>query len=145
MTAPEFVFEGQTLQITRRSLVAKCEFFLEKPNLLSTPYQVRSPVSETSFRVFLAEMEGATTEIVMGNVLDVESLTKGFQFAELGRQVAEFISRHPHVDIIPLKSAIADLEGHLAGRDRELCLLTEANGPNRTCSARASRERSTKS
>jgi hypothetical protein len=78
--------------------------------------------------VFLAAMEGATTEIAMGTVLDVESLTKKFQFVELGRQVAEFISQHPHVDVILLKSAIADLEGQLAARDWELCLLTKANG-----------------
>jgi capsule polysaccharide export protein KpsE/RkpR len=63
----------------------------------------------------------------MGNVLDLESLTKEFQFAELGRQVSEFLSQHPHVDVIRLKSAIADLERRLAGQDRELCQLTEAN------------------
>jgi chromosome segregation ATPase len=78
--------------------------------------------------VFLAAMEGATTEIGMGNVLDLESLTKEFQFAELGRQVAEFLPQHPHVDVIRLKSAVADLERHLARQDRELCQLAEANG-----------------
>jgi hypothetical protein len=145
MAAVELVFEGQTFQIPRRSLVATCELFIENVNLLSTPYQIRSHVSETSFRVFLAAMEGATTEIGMGNALDLESLTKEFQFVELGRQVAEFILQHPHIDVIPLKSAIADLWRRLAGQDRELCLLTEANGPNRTRSSRACGERSTKS
>jgi oligoendopeptidase F len=109
-------------------LVATCELFVKKPNLLDTPYQVRSQVSETSFRMFLAAMEGATTEIGMGNALDLESLTKEFQFVELGRQVAEFLSRYPHIDIIRLKSAIADLEEHLARQDQELCQLTKANG-----------------
>jgi chromosome segregation ATPase len=85
-------------------------------------------VSETSFRVFLAAMEGATTEIGMGNALDLESQTKEFQIVELGRQVAEFISQQRHIDVIPLRSAIADLEGHLARHDRELCQLAEANG-----------------
>jgi hypothetical protein len=49
MAAAELVFEGQMFQIPRPSLVATCELFLEKPNLLSTPHQVRSQVSETSF------------------------------------------------------------------------------------------------
>jgi hypothetical protein len=109
-------------------LVATCELFADNRNLLGTPYQVRSQVSETSFRVFLAAIEGATTEIGMGNALDLESLTKEFDFVELGRQVAEFVSQHPHIDVIPLKSAIADLRRRLVGQDQEFCLLAEANG-----------------
>jgi predicted nucleic acid-binding Zn-ribbon protein len=77
--------------------------------------------------VFLVAIEGAT-EIVIRNALDLESLTKEFQFVKLGRQVAEFISHHPHIDVIRLKSAIADLQSRLAGQDRELCLLTQASG-----------------
>jgi hypothetical protein len=57
--------------------------------------------------MFLAAIEGVTTEIGMGNVLDLESLTKEFEFAELGRQVSEFLSQNPHIDVIRLKSAIA--------------------------------------
>jgi hypothetical protein len=128
MAAAELVFESQTFQIARRSLLATCELFLEKPNIPSAPYHVRSQALETSFRVFLAAMEGATTEIGMGNALDLESLTKEFQFVKLGRQVAEFISQHPHIDVIRLKSAIADLRRRLAEQDRGLCLLTESNG-----------------
>jgi hypothetical protein len=127
MAAAELVFKGQIFQIPRRSLVATYELFLERPNLLRTSYKVRLQVSETSFRVFLAAIEGAA-EIGMENALDLESLTKEVQFVELGRQVAEFISQHPHIDVIPLKSAIADLRRRLAGQDRELCLLARANG-----------------
>jgi hypothetical protein len=58
MTTSEVVFEGQMFQIARRSLVATCELFLENPNLLSTPYRVRSRASETHFRLFLAAIEG---------------------------------------------------------------------------------------
>jgi uncharacterized caspase-like protein len=65
----------------------------------------------TSLRVFLAAMEGATTEIGMGNALDLESVIKQFQFVELGRQVAEFLSQHPHIDVIPLKSANTEAAG----------------------------------
>jgi hypothetical protein len=67
-------------------LVATCKLFLENLNLnlLSTPQQVRSLVSEKSFRVFLAAIEGATTEIGMGNALNLESLTQEFHFVELG-------------------------------------------------------------
>jgi hypothetical protein len=63
----------------------------------------------------------------MGNALDLESLTKEFRFVELGRQVAELISQHPHVEVIRLRSAIAPLEAQLARQDRELCQLAEAN------------------
>jgi hypothetical protein len=93
-------------------------------------------------------MEGATTEIGMGNALDLESLTNEFHFLELGRQVAEFLSPRPHIDAIRLKSAIADLRGWLAAQDRELCLVAEASGRARAeqdSQLEACGERSTKS
>jgi hypothetical protein len=44
MAAAELVFECQTFQIPRRSLLATCELFLKKPNMVRTGYQVRSQV-----------------------------------------------------------------------------------------------------
>jgi hypothetical protein len=84
MAANQLVLEGQTFQIARRSLVARCELFLENPNLLSTPYHVRSRASEAHFPLFLAAIEGATTEIGMDNAINLESLSAEFQFIELG-------------------------------------------------------------
>jgi hypothetical protein len=63
---------------------------------------------EAHFRLFLAAIEGVTME----NPIDLQLLSSEFQFVELGRQVAEFISQHPHVEIIRLKSATADLQRH---------------------------------
>jgi hypothetical protein len=37
------------------------------------------------FRLFLAVIEGATTEIGMENAMDLESLSREFQFVDLGR------------------------------------------------------------
>jgi hypothetical protein len=85
------VHDGARLRGTkvgRRSLAASCELFVENPNLLSTPYEVHSSASEGHFRVFLAAIEGATAEIGMENVIDLESLSSEFQFVELRRQVA---------------------------------------------------------
>jgi hypothetical protein len=67
------------------------------------------------------------TEIGMENTIDLESLSTEFQFVELGRQVADFVSQHPHVEVVRLKSAILDLQRQLAGQNRELCQLTGAN------------------
>jgi hypothetical protein len=64
----------------------------------------------------------------MENALDLESLSREFQFVDRGRQVAEFVSRHPQVEAIWPKSAIPDLQRQLVGHDRELRLLAEANG-----------------
>jgi hypothetical protein len=88
MTTAKLVFEGQTFQIAWRSLVATCELFLEDPDLLKRPYRVRSRASETNFRLFLAAIEGATTESGMENAMDLESLSWEFQFLELGRRFA---------------------------------------------------------
>jgi hypothetical protein len=126
MTAAELIFEGQTFRIERRSLVAASELFLVDPDLLKKPYRVRSRASETHFRLFLAVIEGATTEIGMENAIDLESLSTEFQFVELGRQVGEFVLQHPHVEVVRLKSAILDLQKPLAGQNRERCQLAEA-------------------
>jgi hypothetical protein len=100
MATNQLVLEGQMFQISRWSFVATCELFLENPNLLITPYQIRSQVSEAHFRIFLAAIEGVTAEIRMENAIDLQSLSSEFQFVEFGRQVAEFTSQHPHVEII---------------------------------------------
>jgi hypothetical protein len=68
----------------RRSLAATCKQFVECPDLLISPDKVLSRASEAHFHVFLVAVEGATTEIEMENVIDLESLIKEFQFVEVG-------------------------------------------------------------
>jgi hypothetical protein len=65
--------------------------------------------------VFLVAIEGATTEIGMENAISLKSLTVEFQFIELGWRVGEFVSQHPYVEVVRLKSAITDLQRRLAG------------------------------
>jgi hypothetical protein len=88
----------------------------------------------------MAAIEGATTEIGMGNALDRETLTEKLQFLGLGRRVGKFVSQHSHVAVVRLKLAMADLQRRLVGQDRELCRLAEVNGRrrSRTFSLRAS-------
>jgi hypothetical protein len=109
--------------------------------LLTKPYQVRSQVSEAHFRLFLMAIEGATTEIGMENATDYESLSTEFHFVKLGRQVREFISQHPHVEVVRLNSAIADMQRRMAGQNRELCQLAEANGLARAAGGPAGSDR----
>jgi hypothetical protein len=104
--------EGERLQIARRSSVAPCEVFLENPNFLSTSHEVRWRASEVRIRLFLAAIEGATTEIGMANAIDVKSLSSEFQFVKL----------------IRLPSAMSGLPRQLARQNRELGQLAEANG-----------------
>jgi hypothetical protein len=86
MPTNPLVLEGQTFQIVRRS-----------------------QVSEAHFRLFLAAIEGATTEI------DLESLSGKFQFVELGRHVSEFISQPPHVEVVRLKPACSNWKKRIGG------------------------------
>jgi hypothetical protein len=55
------------------------------------PREVRSRASEAHLRLLLAVIEGATTEIGMEHAIDLESLSRAFQFVELGRQVGNSI------------------------------------------------------
>jgi hypothetical protein len=128
MTTAELIFEGQTFQIARRSSIATRELFVENPNLLSTPYRVDSRASDRRFRLFVAAIEGATTEIGTKNAINVESLSGEFQFLELGRQIREFISQRPHVEVAVLQSTTSDLQKQLAGQNREVCQFAEADG-----------------
>jgi hypothetical protein len=59
---------------------------------------------------------------------DLESLSSEFQFVEFVRRVREFVSQHPHVEVVRFKSAILDLQRRLAGQNRDLCQFAEANG-----------------
>jgi chromosome segregation ATPase len=76
-------------------------------------------------------IEGAKMQIGIENAIDVESLSREFQFVEVERQVRELVLQHPHVEVVRLKSAISDLQRQLAGQNRELCQLAEANGRSR--------------
>jgi chromosome segregation ATPase len=67
-------------------------------------------------------------EIGMESAIDLESLSSEFQFTELGGRVGEFVSQHPHVEIVRFKSAITAMQRGLAGQDRELYHLAEARG-----------------
>jgi hypothetical protein len=87
MSIFDLLFEGQTFQIARRSLAATCKLFGENSKLLEKPYEIRSRASEGHFRLFLAAIEGATTEIGMENAIDLASLSSEFQFVELRQQV----------------------------------------------------------
>jgi uncharacterized protein YhaN len=115
MSDAELVFDGQTFQIARRSFAATYELFAENIQLLAKAYEVRSHVSEAHFRLFLAAMEGTATEIGMPNAIALKSLSSEFQFLE----------------VVPLGSAVSDPQMQLAGQDRELCQLVEANGRSR--------------
>jgi hypothetical protein len=104
------------------------ELFDESRRRPEKPDGVRSRTLEVHFWLFQAVTEGATTEIGMENSRNLKWLSREFQFVELGRQVGAFVSQHHHVEAVPLKSANSDLQKQPAGQNRELCLLSEANG-----------------
>jgi hypothetical protein len=79
----------------------------------------------------VAVIERAATEIGMENAIDLESLSREFQFVELGWQGGDFVSQHPHVDALRLKSVISDPQRQPAGQNLEFCQLAEANGRSR--------------
>jgi hypothetical protein len=81
----------------------------------------------------------------MENAIDLVSLSREFQYVEVARHVGEFLLQPPHVEVIRLQSAISDLQRQLAGQNREVCQLAEANGRIGTRSLRVCGERSTKS
>jgi hypothetical protein len=112
----EVVFEGQTFQIARRYDGSARELFDESRRRPEKPDGVRSRTLEVHFRMFQAAIEGATVEIGMENSRNLEWLSREFQFVELRRQVGEFVSQHPHVEVVRLKSAMSDPQRRMGGR-----------------------------
>jgi hypothetical protein len=144
MFTTEVVFEDQTFAIARRALATTCELFVANPRLAEKPYRVRSRASEAHFRLFLAAIDGDPMEITVENALDLESLSREFQFVELGRQVGEFISKHPHVEVPGLSRRLWTCRGSwrsTVGSSGCLQRRMGGRGQRRTRSLRACRER----
>jgi hypothetical protein len=140
MSTAEVVLEGETFHMARRSLMLSCELFAENLRLLEKPYRLRSRASEAHFRLFLPAIEGATMEIGMETAIDIESLSRELQFVELGRQVDEFASQHPHVEVVRLNWRLWTCRGSWRGTiGSSACFQTRTNGRgrSRTCSLRA--------
>jgi hypothetical protein len=87
----EVVHEGRTFSIPRLSLMASCEIFKDDPTLLASPYQVKSNVSDATFGLFVAAIEGSDPVISHENSAELALLCDEFGFQVLGDKVQDFV------------------------------------------------------
>jgi hypothetical protein len=52
------LFGGALISVLRRGLLKNCETFQDNPDLLKSPYRLRSAVGDDSVRTFLAALSG---------------------------------------------------------------------------------------
>jgi hypothetical protein len=118
----------QTLQVSAKLLVQKCDLFGDDPTLTTFPYEVRSQVSLTDFRAFISALEGKTVTINNGNIRGLARLCEELHFRELAAQVSQFRESEEFKEEGTLKDfearkRLAALEERIQRRDCEIAAL----------------------
>jgi hypothetical protein len=75
-----------------RKLLMNCNLFDTHPELLATPYSVKSSVSPDVLQLFLDALQGNAIEITHRNHTELDQLSTEFGFAPLSEQLAKFDS-----------------------------------------------------
>jgi hypothetical protein len=77
------------ITVPRRRAMNKCNLFENNQALLASPYRVKSPVTLTIFREFVAELERNAVAITNTNFRRLQQLPKGFGFDDLTVKLLE--------------------------------------------------------
>jgi hypothetical protein len=128
----ELVLDEQRFAVPMIPLIANCHLFQENRILISQPnYRVQYRVSVSSFRLFIAAINGS--EIL---IRDLIFLSTELKFAGLLITLSEWRSVHAPADSTAALSGLADTIGWLrhdirvvkaesAGWERVLCMVEE--------------------
>jgi hypothetical protein len=92
------VLNGKRISVSMVMLVARCQLFQARPELLSKPYNVESGVSLDSLRVLLDALDGVVVEISDANVRDLSLLCDEFKFTALAKTVGDWQAQRPPID-----------------------------------------------
>jgi hypothetical protein len=88
MTVVELVLRSHTFRVQRLLLITKCRTFQTNESLLAECYRVRSDVSVSVFRIFVAAIDGATPKIAGENISGLRLLCDEFGFIDLLRRLS---------------------------------------------------------
>jgi hypothetical protein len=133
------VLNGEPIDVSIVSLMAKCHLFQTKPGLLGEPYRVESRVSSDSLRVFVGAIAGAAAEISDANIRDLSQLCDEFKFIEFATTVGNWQAEHPLIDPVirrELDLVRAALEERLESQTRMSLTLQDKHEKLRDTVAR---------
>jgi hypothetical protein len=103
------------IQRAKAMLLNGCDVFLQHSDLLTKPYEVGSRVDAGTFRVFVEAIGGSRVTITDSNLFNIEALGEEFAFASVSRQVGEWLSEHPSVDVYS-RRVIVNLKATIEGQ-----------------------------
>jgi hypothetical protein len=80
----------QRFQVLEKLLIQKCDLFKDNPSLTTSPYIVRSHVSQSDFGTFVSALEGSSVPLTKDNMGGLSLLCEEFQFGELSECLSQF-------------------------------------------------------
>jgi hypothetical protein len=102
----------------------KCDLFQKNPSLLVSPYQLQSPVSLSTFRLFISTLSGTPITITDANFPELLQLSEEFGFTEIASKLSEFRPSPPPKQT-DTRRRIATLEEKAEQHDRLLAVFQD--------------------
>jgi serine/threonine protein kinase len=117
------VLNGVSRPVPRQKLISSCTAFAPNPDLLKSPYTIRSRVSGPAFATFVDALEGRPVAITASNMEDLLLLCGEFGFdpflSEVRRSIGLFAAT--------FLGRVQDIESRLLQQERQLVRLTSEN------------------
>jgi hypothetical protein len=125
------VHPRETLKVPVRTLMIKCNLFIDDPVLAAAPYSVRAPVSVDDFRQFVWALEGQNVEVTNANIGGLSLLCDEFRFEALSELLSAFRQSAEFRGVVTMKDPeallrLSALEERLLQRDDDFAALTDA-------------------
>jgi hypothetical protein len=90
MAKVTLIHPQQRVDVSGRTLVQQSDLFADDLTLTNSPYTLKSQVSLTVFRDFVAALEGQTVTITNDNFSGLSQLCDEFRFRALAARLSQF-------------------------------------------------------
>jgi hypothetical protein len=123
----QLILNGSKFSHGKRQLILQCTLFENHPNLLDSPYSVRSRVSASSFESFLSSVDGTPIAITASNYTDLMTLSAELSYSGLRESLSAFdpSQAHCHPESLKLLSRITLLEEERISQNRANAVLQD--------------------
>jgi archaellum component FlaC len=111
MSSIMLVHLEETVTVPTLQAMTKWNLFQNNPTLLTSPYQIQSPVSLSIFREFISAFEGKAVEITDATISGLYELCEELGFKEFEQKLSEF---HPSMSLEETEAEDSDPHGRIA-------------------------------
>jgi uncharacterized coiled-coil protein SlyX len=114
MAIVALIHPQERVEVLSRLLVRKSDLFADNPTLAGSPYTLKSEVSLSDFREFVAALEGRRVTITNTNFDGLSRLCQEFSFQDFGTQLQQFRASGNFKEEIVRLSALEERMDRLA-------------------------------